>query len=255
VAPFDNSQNCHRGRCSGAADSEGFDGELAFASPGRHYLPIIQELALPPAPLLLYVDAQYASPYAMAAFVALREKAVPFEVGTIDLAAKENEAPKYSRLSLTRRVPTLVDQDFCLSESSAICEYIDESFSGTPLFPTDRRTRARARQVQAWLRSDLLPIRVERSTEVIFFKPTALPLSDAAQTCTQKLFFAAEALIPKDAENLFGQWSIADVDLALMLNRLVLNGDPVPQRLAAYATQQWQRPSVQQWVNQRRSPL
>ncbi len=58
----------------------------------------------------------------------------------------------------------------------------------------------------------------------------------------------AQALLPDDAENLFGEWSIADVDLALMLNRLVMNGDAVPQRLASYADRRWQRPSVQSWV-------
>ena len=47
---------------------------------------------------------------------------------------------------------------------------------------------------------------------------------------------------------MFGEWSIADADLALMLNRLVLNGDAVPERIADYARDQWQRPSIQQWV-------
>lgn len=32
------------------------------------------------------------------------------------------------------------------------------------------------------------------------------------------------------------------------LNRLVMHGDPVPERLAKYATAQWQRPSVQAWT-------
>jgi glutathione S-transferase len=40
-----------------------------------------------------------------------------------------------------------------------------------------------------------------------------------------------------------------------MLNRLVLNGDPVPERLALYARQQWQRPSVQLWLELKRPPL
>jgi glutathione S-transferase len=43
-------------------------------------------------------------------------------------------------------------------------------------------------------------------------------------------------------------WSIADVDLTLMLNRLILNGDEVPVRLVRHASTQWERPSVQQWV-------
>jgi glutathione S-transferase len=33
-----------------------------------------------------------------------------------------------------------------------------------------------------------------------------------------------------------------------MLNRLVLNGDEVPQPLADYAAFQWQRASVQRYV-------
>ena len=49
-------------------------------------------------------------------------------------------------------------------------------------------------------------------------------------------------------EHLFGEWSIADVDLALMLNRLRLNGDPMPEKLIAYAQSQWQRPSVLAWL-------
>jgi glutathione S-transferase len=52
---------------------------------------------------------------------------------------------------------------------------------------------------------------------------------------------------------LFDQWSIADTDLALMLNRLRLAGDALPARLAAYAEAQWQRPSVQEWVNKPRA--
>ena len=36
--------------------------------------------------LTLFVDAQYASPYAMSAFVALTVKALPFELRTIDLS-------------------------------------------------------------------------------------------------------------------------------------------------------------------------
>jgi len=199
-------------------------------------------------PVRLYVDAQFASPYAMSVFVALHEKQLGFEMTPVDLAALEHRASGFSRLSLTQRVPTLVQGDFALSESSAITEYIDEVFAGTPLYPKDARARARARQLQAWVRSDLMPIRQECSTEVVFYGPSSTPLSAAAQASAKSLFEAVEALLPADAENLFGEWSIVDVDIALMLNRLVLNGDEVPPRLAAYATRQWQRPSVQRWV-------
>lgn len=207
------------------------------------------------ANLLLYVDAQFISPYAMSVFVALHEKGLPFEIKTIDLAANANHEPNFAAISLTRRVPAMIHNGFSLSESSAIAEYLDEVFPGTPLYPSEPCSRARARQLQAWLRSDLVPIRQERSTEIVFYGSTRPSLSADARACAEHLFAVAESLLPADSANLFGQWCIADVDLALMLNRLVLNGDPVPERLAAYARHQWQRPSVQLWVNQRRPPL
>lgn len=205
--------------------------------------------------LRLYVDAQFASPYAMSAFVALSEKGLSFEVTTVDLAVNENREANFASKSLTRRVPTLLHGDFSLSESSAITEYIDESFAGVALYPAEPRNRARVRQVQAWLRSDLMPIRQERSTELVFYGSKAKPLSSAAREAAEKLFSVAEALLPSESGYLCGQWSIADVDLALMLNRLVLHGDPVPERLAVYANRQWQRSTVQKWVNQERPPL
>ena len=191
----------------------------------------------------------------MSVFVALHEKTLPFKITTVDLAADANHEAHFAATSLTRRVPTLVHDGFALSESSAIAEYLHEVFPGAPLYPAEPHSRARARQVQAWLRSDLMPIRQERSTEVVFYRPTQSPLSIEARAAAEKLFSAAESLLPENSENLFGQWCVADVDLALMLNRLVLNGDPVPERLAAYARRQWQRPSVQLWVNQRRPVL
>jgi glutathione S-transferase len=205
--------------------------------------------------LNLYVDAKYLSPYAMSAFVALSEKELAFFTTPIDLSAGANHDANYAATSITSRIPTLIHDGFALSESSAIDEYIDEVFPGIPLYPKSVQNRARARQVQAWLRSDLMPIRQERSTEVVFRKPTDIPLSTVAQSSAQKLFFVADILLRPNSENLFGEWCIADVDMALMLNRLVLNGDDVPERLVSYAKRQWQRPSVQLWINQKRTYL
>jgi len=200
----------------------------------------------------LYVDSHYLSPYAMSVFVALHEKAIPFEVVPLDLEAGAHREAAFARTSLTQRVPVLVDGDFALSESSAIDEYLDDAYPETPLYPPEPKARARARQLQAWLRSDLMPIRQERSTEVVFLRPVERPLSDEAKAAAARLFAAGIELLGDGREHLFGRWSIADTDLALMLNRLVLNGDSVPGRLAAYATQQWRKPSVQLWVNQPR---
>lgn len=203
-------------------------------------------------PLRLYVDSLFTSPYALSVFVALQEKGLPFELITLDLDAAQNHTADFARLSVTQRVPTLVEGDFALSESSAITEYLEQVYPETAVYPADPKQRARARQVQAWLRSDLLPIREERSTRVVFYGEQMPPLSPVAQAAARKLISAAQALLAGNPDHLFGQWSIADVDLAVMLNRLILNGDNVPAELVAYAQRQWQRPSVQAWVNQPR---
>lgn len=205
--------------------------------------------------LELFVDSQYASPYAMSVYVALHEKKLSFELQRVDLSKGEQALPAFAQTSLTARVPTLVHEGFALSESSAIVEYLDDTMAGPPLLPRDVKQRARARQVQAWLRSDLMAIRVERSTEVVFMAARRPALSGDAQAAAAKLFAAAEQLLPHGATNLFGEWCIADTDLALMINRLALHGDAVPVRLLQYAHVQWQRPAVQTWCALPRQPV
>lgn len=200
-------------------------------------------------PFTLYVDSLFASPWAMSVFVALKEKQLDFTLKTVDLEAGAARAPAYRDLSLTSRVPTLVHGDFVLSESSAIQEYLEELFPAnqyTPLYPKNSQDRARARQLQAWMRSDFQPLRAERDTEMVFFQKPHAPLSDAARAAADKLLVAAERLI--QGPYLFEQWCVADLDLATMLQRLITTGEPVPEKVAAYAAAQWQRPSVQQWL-------
>lgn len=199
----------------------------------------------------LWVDSQFASPYALSVFVALHEKGVGFDIERIDLHAREHQRAGFEALSLTSRVPVLEHGDLNLSESSAITEYLEEVFpppGHAAVYPLDPIARARARQVQAWLRSDLLPLRDERPTTVIFRGPIDRPLSAEARSSVEKLFAVATALLAGGTQTLCGQWCIADTDLALMLQRLVANGDEVPAVLVEYAAHQWQRPSVQAWI-------
>ena len=205
--------------------------------------------------MILYVDSQFASPYAMSAFMALRIKQQAFGLRTLKLNEGEQSTSDYSARSLTSRVPTIVEGDFSLSESSAIAEYLDETFDGPRLYPEDRRDRARARQLQAWLRSDLAALKQERSTEVIFYRPADAPLSASALSAATKLLRVAASLIDDGRKNLFRDWCIADTDLALMLCRLVLNGDRVPTRLETYAREQLKHPAAKEWLAMPRPPL
>ena len=139
-------------------------------------------------------------------------------------------------------MPLLQIDDFELSESSAIAEYLEDRFAPPTwerIYPLDLENRARARQIQAWLRSDLMPIREERPTDVVF-AGAAPPTADGKSQCRETVR-DGRTFVTLGQPNLFGEWCIADTDLALMINRLVLHGDEVPERLVDYATFQWQR--------------
>jgi glutathione S-transferase len=198
--------------------------------------------------LTLYVDAQYTSPWAMAVFVMLKEKQLPFTLQTVDLNTGAQHTAEFAGRSLTQRIPTLTHGDFSLSESTAICEYLEEQFPNTKrMLPADIHARARARQVQGFVRTDMAALRSERSTETIFFAPATTPLSKDAQAAADKLISFTEALLPNNADNLFGAWSIADTDLAVMLMRIINSGGKVPARIEAYAKKQWAHPAVKEW--------
>ncbi len=87
---------------------------------------------------------------------------------------------------------------------------------------------------------------------MVFFAPNDEPLSAEAQAAANKLIKMADLLISDNQTSLFTEWCIADTDLALMLQRLIKNGDPVPEKLKRFANTQWARASVQQWLQQAR---
>jgi len=201
----------------------------------------------------LWSDAHCYSPYVMSVYVALREKGLPFTLQPVDLAQQQQLSDDYAAISLTCRVPTLALNNILLSESSAITEYLEECFPAPDyerLYPRDREKRARARELQAWLRSDFMPLRQQRPGEVLFADKKYSPLTEEARQSAAKLIEGAQRLLSAGQQNLFGEWSIADTDLAIMLNRLALHGDALPENLAEYAWFQWQRASVQLWLRE-----
>jgi glutathione S-transferase len=207
--------------------------------------------------LVLHGNRTWTSPYVLSCFVTLREKGLTFEVKDVALDRGAHFEPAFAAQSLTSRVPVLVDGDLALSESSAIIEYLEDAHPapGHPrVLPANLHARARARQVMAWLRSDLMPLREERSAEYVFYPHEGLeplaPLSVAGQRAARKLLAVADRLVPAGGGLLFGGsdgWCIADTDLAMMLQRLVRTGHDVPARIRDYAQAQWERPAVQEF--------
>jgi glutathione S-transferase len=198
--------------------------------------------------LTLYVDSNYESPWAMTAFVGLEEKQLPFTLETKVLSKKETFAAGFG--ARTHKIPALRRGDFWLAESMAITEYLAESFpfpNHPRLYPENLEERATCRELQLWLRTDFMPIREQRPTTTLWFSRTTTPLTTAAEDSLAKLLAAVEPLLAHGRPTLFEKWCIADLDLALMLQRLNLNGTALPAKVKAYAEANWLRPSVAKW--------
>lgn len=205
--------------------------------------------------LCLHVETLWISPYVFSSFVALTEKRLEFKTFDVQLIQGEHLNEGYRDRSLTARVPCLERGSFALSESSAIAEYLEECHPPPQyarLFPENREDRARCRQIMAWLRSDLGALREERSTVTMFYKFRLAPLTVSGGRDMNKLLRVAASLIPQHSGPMFGEWCLADSELAFMLHRLLLNGHPVPGHMRAYAEREWQRPSVQAYVGHAR---
>jgi glutathione S-transferase len=206
--------------------------------------------------LVLHVEPRWISPYVFSCFVTLTEKKLPFDVSILDAGKDETRTPGYLDKTVTGRVPALFDDDFGLAESSAIVEYLEDTWPAIPVLPRDTRQRARARQLMSWMRSDeTAAIREERPTTTIFYTPASSPLSAAAATAATKLGQVASRLIASGGAHVFGAWSIVDAELTFLLQRLVSSGDPLPEDVRRWAASEWARPSVEAFRRKPRPPL
>jgi glutathione S-transferase len=64
----------------------------------------------------------------------------------LDLRAGESHAPEYLKLNPKGVVPTLVDHGIPITESTVICEYLDDAYPDIPLRPRDPVERAAMRR-------------------------------------------------------------------------------------------------------------
>ncbi len=77
--------------------------------------------------------------------LALAEKGVAWQGRYVDILAGEQFAPEFLALNPKAAVPVLVHDGAVLTESTVICEYVDEALTGPPLAPADPLGRARMR--------------------------------------------------------------------------------------------------------------
>lgn len=102
--------------------------------------------------------------------ITLIEKAIPHELIPVDMAAREHNQPSYRALNPYGRVPTLMEDDFVLYESTAILNYLEAIHPSPPLTPADPRGRALVD-----MHMKLCDLELTRQTGTIIFPKRFLP--------------------------------------------------------------------------------
>lgn len=92
--------------------------------------------------------------------IALALKGLEFRNVPINLApsVSEQRSPEYLRINPQGRVPFFKDGDVAISQSSAILEYLEETYPDVPLLPSGAEDRATVRQLASLIGSDIHPL-------------------------------------------------------------------------------------------------
>lgn len=99
--------------------------------------------------------------------VTLNLKGVTAEEHNVDLDAGEQRGAAFLAINPMGAIPALIDRtadrsSLPLTQSTAILEFLDETFPAPPLLPADPHERARVRSLAAMLVSDTHPLIVPR---------------------------------------------------------------------------------------------
>lgn len=82
------------------------------------------------------------------------EAKISYEPCVVDLMTGEHMKPEFLKMNPSHMVPVLVDDDFVLTESSAIMKYLADKFD-SPLYPKDLKKRARVNERMDWVNANL----------------------------------------------------------------------------------------------------
>jgi glutathione S-transferase len=91
------------------------------------------------------IVGSYVSPYVRKVLVVLDVKGIPYEIDPIIPFFGNDE---FSKLSPIRRIPVFTDDRITLSDSTVICEYLDDRHPTPAVRPADPVDRARARWLE-----------------------------------------------------------------------------------------------------------
>ena len=165
----------------------------------------------------LTIIGSYVSPYVRKVLAAINLKRLSFEVDPITPFYGNDE---FERLSPLRRIPVLIDGDFSISDSTVICDYLDEAYPGHPLYPADPTQRARARWLEEFADTRLGDLFIWS----LFYQKVVRPHVWGEPTDEERVARAEKEEIPAPLDYLetqlpthgylFGDIGVADIAIA-----------------------------------------
>lgn len=192
------------------------------------------------------------SPFVRKTWIALKEKGIPFEHRQLDPLDK---TARFLAMNPLGRVPILEESDGTfISDSSAICDYLEHVQPEPRLYPEDPRLRARALWFEEY--GDTLLTQVCARMfwmHIIIPVRTGNPVNGTeVQAFVDEHFPPAldylERTAPDGEGIVDGRFGIADIALASPLRLLDLAGAPLDParwpRLEAYYRRTIERPSA-----------
>ncbi|MGE8687228.1 MAG: glutathione S-transferase [Achromobacter sp.] len=202
---------------------------------------------------LIIANKNYSS-WSMRPWIALRAAGIAFEEQKLGLTT-EAFARRLSAITPAGLVPVLLDGDFAIWDSLAICEYAAERHPDARLWPQDARARARARSLAAQMHSGFgamrqaLPMNVEAHLPGIDFPEPARQDISRIHAIWQD----TRAEFGGGGPFLFGAFSIADAFFAPVVSRFTTYGISAAGPVRDYMDAVLALPAMQSWMQDARA--
>ena len=114
------------------------------------------------------VIGSFLSPYVRKVLVVLDLKGISYEIDPIVPFFGDD---RFAKLSPLRRVPVLIDDAVALSDSSVICQYLEDRYPEPAVYPRDIAARARARWLEEYADTRMGDVFIWRLFNQVAIKP------------------------------------------------------------------------------------
>ena len=189
------------------------------------------------------------SPYGQKVKIALREKGVAFETLSPGGLGAGGAGGDFAQANPRAEVPTLVDGEVAVFDSTVILEYIEDAYPTPPMLPATPAERARVRMLEEVMDTHLEPVNWGLS-ELRWFKRATGDEAAKIEAAAARQIAGFHAWLERqlgDREWFNGSaFGWGDLAVVPFLNGSAGQGHPPPEgsRLAAWLARTNARPSV-----------